>query len=46
MHYLLIKAYVRFYRRSERASGNFAAAGRSQGVTFRKVAAGIREIFF
>lgn len=46
MHYLLIKAYVRFYRRSERARTNFVAAGRKQGVSFRKVAAGIREIFF
>jgi len=46
LHYLLLRAYVRFYRRSERARSNFKAAGRSQGVSFRKVVAGIREIVF
>jgi anaerobic magnesium-protoporphyrin IX monomethyl ester cyclase len=46
LHFLLIRAYVRFYRRSERAKSNFKEAGRNQGVNFRKVAAGIREIFF
>jgi anaerobic magnesium-protoporphyrin IX monomethyl ester cyclase len=46
LHFLLIKAYVRFYRRSERARSGFAAASRRQGVSIRTVAAGIREIFF
>ena len=46
LHFLLLRAYVRFYRRSERARSNFKAAGRSQGVSFRKVVAGIREIVF
>jgi anaerobic magnesium-protoporphyrin IX monomethyl ester cyclase len=43
---LLIKAYVKFYRRSQKARDGFRLAGRQGGFTFRKALACAWELFF
>jgi anaerobic magnesium-protoporphyrin IX monomethyl ester cyclase len=43
---LLIKAYIRFYRRSQKARDGFKIAGRQGGFTFRKAIACAWELFF
>jgi anaerobic magnesium-protoporphyrin IX monomethyl ester cyclase len=46
LQYLLIKAYVRFYRRSKKAKDGFSVASKAHGVTFRKIWASIRDLLF
>lgn len=43
---LLVKAYVRFYRRSRESLEGFMNAGRRAGLGPRRIAAGLIEFFF
>ena len=43
---LLVKAYVRFYRRSRKSREGFMAAGRRARLGPRRIAAGLVEFFF
>lgn len=43
---LLIKAYVRFYRRSKKSREGFHTAGRQGGITAAKLARSIYDLFF
>jgi len=46
MQYLLIKAYVKFYRRSRKAKDGFKQASRRSSLTFRKILTCAYDLFF
>ena len=46
LQFLLIKAFVRFYRRSHEATQGFKQAAGRGGITFRKLAACVWELFY